>query len=235
MIKADQPTIFDASVIAAVSSRTDGSMKVGPNKDPNAMPNRERFLRPFGITLEDTTFVPVNYNTEDFARYRIVTSKDKGGDMFGVSTLGFDADALIVTEPHHALFLTLGDCVAAIIHDPVHHVLMLSHLGRHSTEVDGGAKSIEYLKHHLKVDPKKLRVWLSPAVGSETYPLHKFEGKSLHKVLVSQLLRAGVERQNIEVCEVDTATSDDYFSHSEYLKGNTTDQGRFAVVAMMTQ
>jgi len=234
MIKSDQPTIFNKNIIAAVSSAVDGNMKFGINDNEDVLRNRRAFLRKAGVDLEHTTLVPVTYDTDDFLRYKILSKEHKSGSMHGFDSLGFAADGLVVDQPNHALFLPLADCVGAVIHDPINHVLMLSHLGRHSTEVNGGVKSIEYLQKHFTVNLKDIRVWLSPAVGNATYRLHKFEGKSLHDVLRAQFLEAGIEEDHLEISEVDTAQDDNYFSHSQHRKrGLPGLSSRFAVVAMM--
>ena len=76
-------------------------------------------------------------------------------------------------------------------------------------------------------------IWLSPSVGSDTYPLDKFAGRSLQEVVIDGLLTAGVLSANIEASQIDTSESADYFSHSEYLAGNRDTNNRFAIVAMM--
>jgi len=234
MIKADQPTIFDSSLIAAVSSTDDGNMKFGVGEPEEVLVNRRRFLEEAGLDINHTTNVVITYETEDFAKYRVVRADEKGDGMTSTATLGY-ADALVVDTPGHALFLPIADCVGAILYSPVHKVLMVSHIGRHSAEVEGGRKSVEYLKAHYGIAPEELQVWLSPAVGSDSYPLHRFEGRSLHNVIVSQLVESGVRRDAIEVSEIDTSTSKNYFSYSQFLKGNETIPGRFAVVAMMVE
>ena len=70
-------------------------------------------------------------------------------------------------------------------------------------------------------------------VGSDSYPLEAFGGRSLRQVITSQFLQLGVDIRHIEVSEVDTAESDDYYSHSEYKMGERDFDGRFAIVAMM--
>ncbi|MFI5212871.1 MAG: laccase domain-containing protein, partial [Candidatus Saccharimonadales bacterium] len=75
--------------------------------------------------------------------------------------------------------------------------------------------------------------WLSPAVGSASYPLQAFGNRSLHEVIIEQLVQAGIRREKIEVSQIDTAKSNDYFSHSQYLAGQRESDGRFAIVAMM--
>lgn len=232
MIAHDQPTIFGQAIIAAVSSKEDGNLKFGLDNDEKTLANRRAFLQKAGIDIAHTTLVGITYDTDDFAKYRIAVVDDKSAGMMKPSHLPY-VDALVVDQPGHALFLPLADCVGAILYDPEQKVLMVSHLGRHSVEQNGGAKSVDYLKQHFRANAEQLLVWLSPAVGKATYPLRAFEGKSLHEVIVGQLEQAGVQREHIEVSAIDTAVDENYYSHSEHLKGNEGNFGRFAIVAQM--
>jgi copper oxidase (laccase) domain-containing protein len=231
MIHAHQPTIFKDSVIAAVSSVSDGNMKLGLGNDEAVVENRRQFLHAVQIPLEDTTLVGITYATDDFTKYRVVTSDDKGKGM--QANMDEFVDALVVDQPGHALFLPLADCIGAVFYDEARHVLMVSHLGRHSVEVHGATRSVEYLKTHFQIDPSRLKVWLSPGVGKVTYPLHSRNGQSLREAIVDDLLQSGVALENVESEDIDTAVHDEYYSHSEFLKGNRTETGRFAIVAMM--
>ena len=232
MIHAHQPTIFPDSVIVAVSSKEDGSMKFGHGVPEQIIANRRAFLNKCAISPGEATLVPVTYETDDFARYREVKDSEKGLGMQPDAVIA-PADALTVTSAHHALFLPLADCVGVVFYDTKHQVLMVSHIGRHSAEIDGAHKSVEYLQKKYASNPDDILVWLSPAVGKAAYPLHKKAGKGLHELTADQLLAAGVSRRNIEASEVDTFSHQEYYSHSSFLAGNQTDNGRFAVVAMM--
>lgn len=231
MIKSDQPAIFGDEVIAGVSSKQDGNMKFDLEEPDVVIAHRKRFLSQLGIAMNDTTLVGVTYNTEDFAKYHVAAEKDKGVGLLSRDGVK-PADALIVTEPGHALFLPLGDCTGAVLFDPEHKVLMMSHLGRHSVEIDGAIKSLNFLADMFKTDPKKLKVWLSPAVGSAAYPLRKFNGRGLREVITEQLINRGVLADNIERSPSDTAKSEDYYSHSQARQG-FEQNGRFAIIAMM--
>lgn len=235
MIRHDQPTIFGDRLIVAVSSIEDGAMNFRGHDPDTIRDNRIAFLSEVGIEPLAATLVQVTYeDTTDFTRYKVVTDEQAGEGMLEPvsSTV---ADALVATRPEQALFLPLADCVGAVIFDPENEVLMLSHLGRHSVEQNGGAKSVEYLVTEFGSNPSDLLVWLSPAVGKETYPLRAFEGKSLHEVITEQLLQTGVSSHAIEISHVTTADNPDYYSHSEFKVGNQPDDGRFAIVAMMTE
>ena len=233
MIAADQPTIFGKSIIAAISSKKDGNMKFDIDGS-KVTENRQKFLRGVGIDMQHTSLVGVTYDTDNFAKYNVATVEDKGNGMLDARAVRH-ADALVVDQPGHALFLLLADCVGAILYDDGHHVLMMSHLGRHSVEIDGAAKSVRYLVRHYSTNPSRLQVWLSPGVGKATYPLRAFGGKSLHEVITMQLLSVGVQTDNIENGGIDTAHNEQYYSHSQYLKGDETQRGRFAIVAQMRE
>ena len=236
MIKHDQPTIFGDKLIAAVSSVEDGVMNFKNNDSEEVFHNRIAFLDAAdGIDPATATLVQVTYqDTTDFTRYKVVDDENAGEGILEPHS-SLVADALVATRPDQALFLPLADCVGAIIYDSVEKILMVSHLGRHSIEQSGGQKSIEYLVNEFDSQPANLLVWLSPAAGKENYPLNAFDGKGMHEVIVSQMIHAGVDLNNIEVSHVDTTENPDYFSHSEYLKGEQPYDGRFAIVAMMIE
>ena len=91
-----------------------------------------------------------------------------------------------------------------------------------------------YLIEEYGTLPDDLYVWLSPAAGGDNYPLHRRDGKALEDVIAADLQYAGVPDGNIERSSIDTTTSADYYSHSEFIKGNRTGvNGRFAVYAAM--
>lgn len=232
MIAADQPTIFGPAVTASLSSRSDGNMKFGLDDDEQVVKNRQTFLGAVGIDPAHTSLVGITYATDDFTKYRTVQTDEKGKAILQPMP-NEAADALIVDRPGHALFLPLADCIGAIMFDPIHHVLMVSHLGRHSVEVNGAAKGVQHLVRQYDTDPAQLQVWLSPGVGKASYPLHVFDSRGLREVIIDQLQQAGVVATNIESADIDTATSNEYYSHSQFLKKESKDAGRFAIVATM--
>ncbi len=209
----------------------DGSMKSPDQNCATVLPVRSAFLHRQGVSPEETTLIQVVYESDDFCRYQTLTESDKGDGITRAPTIA--ADALVVTEPGHALFLPLADCVGAVIHDPTNDILMLSHLGRHNLEQHGGVNCIKYLIDEHGSNPKDLTVRLSPAAGKENYPLYSFDNRSLHDVATEQLIAAGVVPENITAPPIDTTTDENYFSHSQFLKGNRETDGRFAVVACM--
>lgn len=215
----------------ATSTTQQGSMKSPGHDYESDLPLRRAFLHQHDIQPEDTTLLNVTYETDNFCRYEILTEDEKGDGIIDEPSI--EADAIAVTEPNHAIFLPLADCVGAVIHDPISNVLMVSHLGRQNLEQLGGTSCIDYLVAHLDVDPADLTVWLSPAAGKDNYPVYAFEGRSLQEVATEQLVSAGVIRAKITASPIDSSADENYFSHSQYLKGNRETDGRFAIVAVM--
>lgn len=195
------------------------------------VPRRQAFLARYGIDITSTTLVQLIYDGTNYCRYATLDDNDKGDGLAKPSRLV--TDALVVTQPGHALLLPLADCIGAVIHDPKNGVLMLSHLGRHNLEQFGGTRSIEYLVNEHESNPADVTVWLSPAAGKDYYPLFGFDNRSLHDVAIEQLTRAGVLPEHITASPINSAASTQYYSHSQFLQGKRPDDGRFAVVAMM--
>lgn len=215
-----------------VSTKLDGSMKTNNDSFVDVFDNRKKFLKKHAIKIEDTTKVSVTFNVNNYKRYKTVGKNAKGDGMNRQQKI--ISDALVVKEPGHALFLPLADCIGAVIYCEEKGILMVSHLGRHSLEQNGGAESVKYLINNCNVNPEDLHVWLSPAAGAKNYPLFAFDNRSLHEVAVEQLLSTGVLINNIELSPVDTTEDQNYFSHSQYILGKRSTDGRFAIVATMT-
>lgn len=223
MIASDQPTIFPDTVRVAVSSVDDGSMKDGVDlMTPEAIVNREQFLRLVEMNAAAIAVFYADYDTKDFCQYNEATA----GLMLG-------SDGVSTQQPGQPMLLPIADCVATVLYDPAHNALMVSHLGRHSTEQYGGRKSVEYMTHAYGTQPEKLLVWLGPSPNGVDYPLRAFDGRSFVDVLIQQLRDAGVVTDHIEVSRVDTSTNQNYFSHSQFLKGKQAIDGRYAVAAMI--
>lgn len=205
-------------------------MKRGSATDSEVDESRRVFLEKHGSSPENTVLVQLNYDSSDFCRYDVV---DKSAAGEGIVRDGRIADGLATKEKGLALFLPLADCIGAVLFDPEHEAVMLTHLGRHNIMQNGGRKSVEFMVKQFSTNPAQLEVWFSPSAGAENYPLFTFENKGMGEVAAQQFAAAGVQPGNIEQSTIDTTKDERYFSHSEFLKGNRSMDGRFTVIAMM--
>ena len=110
---------------------------------------------------------------------------------------------------------------------------MLSHLGRHSVEQNGGYKSIKFLIDKYKCDPEELQIYLSPSAGRENYPIYAHDNCALKDLVLEQLQEVGIKDSNITDNTIDTTKDLNYFSHSEFLKGHRPTDDDYAIFAMI--
>lgn len=220
-------------LITALSTVTDGDMGFKGGVDTKIIINNIKvFLASQNISIANTTRVALAYDGNNFCRYREVGEAEKGLGMLDGNINS--ADALITRKLGLALFLPLADCVGMVVFDPDKQILMLSHIGRHSLEQNGVYKSIKFLVKNYSCEPKSLQVKLTPAPGRENYPLYAFSNRDFKDVVFEQLKSTGVTLANITNNPADTTTDRHYYSHSEFLKGNRDTDGRYAIVAMMS-
>lgn len=234
MIASDQPTIFGDELIAGLSSASDGNLKyLNDDKEERQKVDtyRSDFLKQVGIKADQTVLIKTTYNGDDYTRYKVVAKENCGQGIIG--PIAFDTDSMATNEKGVAIFLPVADCIAGFVYDPINRAFMVVHLGRQHTEQHGASKSIEFMTDNFGSDPKDLKVWLGPAPSKESYPLFTFDNRSLHDVNLEHLVNAGVDPSNVTICDIDPTVNKNYFSHSEFLKGNRETDGRFAVVAML--
>ena len=220
-------------IIVATSTVADGSMFNRDNlDDPEIFENRETFLKTQNIAMSQATRVRINFDRSDFCQYASVTNEDLGKGMHNEHIQ--IADALITTDRDHALFLPVADCIGAAIYDPKHGVLSVAHLGRHSLEQNGAYRLINHLKDEYQSNPLDLKIWLTPAPGKDVYPIWALNNKGMKEAAFEQLFAAGVVAEHITNNTTDSDKDPNYYSYSEFLKGNREKDGDYSIVAMMT-
>lgn len=242
MIADDQPQNIPEGLCIGVSSRSDGTMRGRLSAgihSKKAIDNRWTFCGTVGCRFDECVYLRVNYLPE--SKYDIIENVTRpNGD-------GVRADILYTETIGLGLFLTVADCTATAVYDPVRRAVALAHLGRHSTMVDAMRKTIEYFTARGS-KASDLQIWMAPSVQQQSYRMEYFDLASepawqdycdardggfyldLPGFNKQQAINCGVKAANIAVSPVDTATSPDYYSHSQ---GDTDE--RFAMVVQMTQ
>ena len=200
--------------------------------DPSVIDNRKVFLQKNNIDISNTTRVRVDYTRTNFCEYVIADDATKGKGMQDNDV--FASDALITTDVNHALFLPIADCIGAAVFDPTHNVLAVAHLGRHSLEQSGAHKLINHLVKYYGSHPEEIKIWLTPAPGKDVYPIWALDNKGMKEVTFEQFKAAGILDENIIDNPAESDKDLNYYSYSEFLKGNREDDGDYAIVAMMT-
>lgn len=213
-----------------LSTVADGSLRSSLTPDPEINDiATERYFARHDIELAQATLLRLSYETDDFCHYHEVVASEVGAGF--TKPQHTVADALVTRRTGVSLFLPIADCIGAVLYHPPSRTLMLSHLGRHNLEQQGGTRSVEYLES-FGVTPAELLVYLSPAAGKAHYPLYSFDNRSLHEVASEQLQKSGVPIEHIMIDARDTVTDPDFFSHSAALRGEKP-RGRHAIVCRL--
>lgn len=204
----------------ACSTKQDGNMSFRWGEREGVISNRKRFLERNGIAPDDTVVMSLTHRTT----IKTVGEKEKGAGVLEPG--GVEADCLITKEKGLFLFLLTADCLPTISFEPQQEVLALAHLSRHNTKDNFIQKIVNHLikAHHCRAT--QLMAIIGPAIHQESYDI------DLIGLNQQQLIRAGVLSEKIEVSDVDTAQSKNFFSHRRS-KRTGEPEGRFATVVGM--
>lgn len=154
------------------------------------------------------------------------------------------ADALVTSLPGVALMVKQADCQAVILFDPVKAVVANVHCGWRGNAADILEGVVSTMKARFGCDPAVLRAAIGPSLGpccaefttfETVFPDHfrRFMVSMSHfdlwEISRSQLLQAGLRKENIERAGVCTRCRTDLFF--SYRGEGVT--GRFATVVML--
>lgn len=247
MIQADQPNCFDEKLGLVLSSVQDGQMQCGWQESGEVVKNNiKQVLERVNFNSQKTIRVQIEYSTnETYDRVDLVTENHAEEAIY--------SDCLMTNCNNVALYLPVADCIATVFYDPLQKVVALAHLGRHSTIARLAEKTIQAMKDNFSSDPKDIIVWMSPSIKSSHYLLGHAEfaeqdddwkkfclktnsgyALDMQGFNQSRLLQSGVRPENIHISPINTADSDDYWSHymSVTVKGETVPP-RFMVAAWL--
>lgn len=247
MITSDQPTIFPEGFFVVTSSSAEGVIRYPPLDD--AAPRHIRaWCRQLDIPLQQTVGLYITYG--DKRTYTdIVELTDSIATQDASTKEGWvAADAFVTSQAGIAMLLPVADCNAVVYVDPVRKVMALAHLGWHSTVRNLASKVVHHMVTHFQSQPEDILIYNSPSIRAasyhfthlaqtdithwhaEPYAVRQADGAyaiDLVKYNYDQWCEAGIVPKNIQVIDVDTATSGDYPSHF------TGQNSRFAVMAMI--
>ena len=139
-----------------------------------------------------------------------------------------ETDGMITKENSIILNITIADCTAILVFDPIMRIIAALHSGWRGTKENIAAKGIKLLKSNYNSNPADLLVYLSPCASGERYEVGwdvaKYFPDSVKRIndekylfdnrkqILIQLEKAGVRIQNIEASDICTIENNDYHS-----------------------
>jgi copper oxidase (laccase) domain-containing protein len=231
----------------AFSTVRDGNMSFRWGAKSEVAGNREKFLEKLGLIPEDCVGMSLTHGLT-------IKSVDAAAKGVGLrQPNGMAADCLVTKEKGLVLFLLTADCLPVILYDPARAVLALAHISRKNIGQQFVEKIINKLSARFGCQPKNVVVGIGPGIHQKSYkhtdapekqqldwqPYLKevADGQTAIDLVgytAAQLLAAGILQNNMEISEIDTAASKEFFSHCR-AKRTGEPEGRFATVAGMVQ
>jgi YfiH family protein len=157
-------------------------------------------------------------------------------------------DALISDKPGTALMIQQADCQAVLLFDPVNNAIAAVHNGWRGSVANIIAATIEQMQHHFGTNPAHLQARISPSLGpccaefvnhEKELPLdfRRFMVGDSHfdfwQISAEQLKEAGIQAESINLPDVCTSCSKDYFSYRRAVREGTPQCGRHASVIFL--
>jgi polyphenol oxidase len=158
------------------------------------------------------------------------------------------SDGLSTSIPNIAIAITQADCQAAIFYDPIHHAMAHVHCGWRGSALNIYANTVTMMECTYGSNPADLLVGISPSLGPDHAEFinyrtelpeclwqFKDNGYLFDFWAVSrwQLETAGVLSDHIQIAEIDTYASEDYFSHRRATHQQMRQSGRQATVCAL--
>ena len=214
--------------------------------DPGSvLKNRQRFADALGIPLSSFTFAEQIHS----GNVTVVTEAMRGRGSADQKAAIQATDAMLTDIPGICLVILISDCVPMLFFDPVKNAIGVAHAGWKGTLAYIASKTVSAMEDAFGSSPQDIIVGLGPSIGPCCYEVgpevivqiksrlpagenyienESPEGKGyldLWKANVSQLVEAGIARENIEVAMQCTCHNPDLFFSFRYQQGET---GRFA-------
>ncbi len=202
------------------------SLALHTNENPkNILENRAVVQQ----QLPHMQFIVANQTHSD--HISIVSTSSEVG-WRDASTAIEDCDALITNQKELMLTILTADCVPILLFDPKQNVVAAIHAGWKGTYKEIAFKTVQKMQSVFESNPKDIIAGIAPSIGSCCYEVgedvakHFLEDKNAYtqqgkKYMLNlpyinkkQLLKAGLEAENIELSNICTACEvESYFSY----------------------
>lgn len=235
----------------AFSTIQDGNMSFVWGSADEVAQNRKKFFESLNIPIKQCATISLMHGVD-------ISTVTIGDTILAVkNSVCAEADAMITRDKGVYLFILTADCLPILFYDPIASVIAIAHCGWRSTDQRLAEKIIKKMVTDFNCHITDIVVGVGPGIHKESYLkiandfkesvkntlsqwspfLQEISGGTMTLDIVGynkqQLLDAGVMVKNIEIMDIDTAQSSDFFSHHCSKQGVL--EGRFLSVIGMPQ
>lgn len=244
-------SIFDKypELVYGFSEMSDGNMAYvwGKDSPETVEQNRAAYCKKLGTNIDSVTAVSLQHGNKVI----VPTVSDGGKGMHPDSQDDFEADGLITNQKEVGMCFIIADCMPVVVFDPANKAAGLFHAGRKGVEKGILEQGIGLMTKQYGTKPEDVIVGVGPAISAANYGFDdiskidtdfwgerlKQESDDLYHMdiknrLKDQAVALGVKPDNIEVCEVNTFTDHNFYSHRRSTATGET-EGRFAAIVYL--
>lgn len=240
MLEIDRPQIFPPEIIAVVSRRNLAEFPpVGFS--PGGMGALENYLE-----LEShrqALAVEMNMSRDSLKFQRQV----HGAEVVTMQrdSAAVDADGMIASETGLALCISIADCGAVLLFDPLTRAIGALHSGWRGTHLNIVQKGLAAMMQHFGAKPESMLAYISPCAGGAAYQVQEDIAVLFPQAITvapdgtlfldiraeirRQLLDCGVPAGQIESSGICTITDTQYHSY----RRDREKSGRMAALIAM--
>lgn len=229
----------------AYSTKKEGNMSFRYGSIDEVKNNRNVFLQKANIEPKDCVYMKV----QDSDGISVVGREQCGAGMESLDS-SILADALITRTRGIYLLLTIADCLPVVIVDPKKEILALAHCGWKSVDCLLPSTVIKKITSMYSSNPQDIHIVIGPSIKKDSYYIHSQRMMSAHMQpfvtqskdggcfidlvgsVVSQCMRYGVPKGNIDVDPIDTAIDTRFFSHYRDSRNGLPEQRFMCSVGM---
>ncbi len=150
-------------------------------------------------------------------------------------------DALVTSEKDTILLIQQADCQAVLLHDPHKHVIAAIHCGWRGSVSGIIGKTVALMQEEYRSIPAEIKAYIGPSLGpccaeflhfKKELPeaFHRYQVRPAYfdfwEISTQQLIQAGLKRKRVDVSQVCTSCSEDYFSYRRACRNGTGLTGR---------
>ena len=212
------------NLIHGISTAAIGNLKIGLTRGEDVKVNKHKLGRELGFDANKIIQAQQIHGNK-IAR---VVVEEAGDVMHGV-------DGLISNEPGIFLMIVVADCLPILAYDPETNAFGAAHAGWKGTLVRIAQELVTSLQREFGSKPENIKIGLGPCIGHCHYEIgpglvEKFQSANLNKGVlqtasgkyfldlralnISQLLDAGIQKQNIDgPIKMCTYESDEFYSY----------------------
>lgn len=208
----------------------------------NVIKNRQLLAEALGLKPENFVF----QQQEHTNNVSVVTNNDRGRGFYEHKNGIHENDALITNQKGICLTVFGADCVPILLYDFKKQIIAAIHAGWRGTSLKIVEETIIKMQTDFNCETKNIVAAIGPSISVSNYEVDeivfddfkkkynecslffskgKGEGKyqlDLWKANELQLLKMGLEPENIEIAEICT-----YDNHHEFFSARRGDRGRF--------